>query len=99
MGETERELFALLRAKNMIFRGLCEKHQALDQKIGEYDRLYYLTSEQERKRKDLLQQKIGLKDQMYQILRQHNDANGRNGNLFFPSARAANLVPAVSAAD
>jgi hypothetical protein len=35
------------------FRRPAEKHREFDIKIGEFDRIYYLTSEQERKRKEL----------------------------------------------
>ena len=71
MGETEAELFTRLKEENVEFRRLAEKHRDYDLKIGEYDRIYYLTSEQERKRKELQKLKLKIKDQMYAIMRQY----------------------------
>ena len=71
MGETEAELFVRLREENLEFRRLAEKHREYDLKIGEYDRIYYLTSDQERKRKELQKLKLRIKDQMYVIMRQY----------------------------
>ena len=44
MGDTEAELFARLKEENLEFRRLAEKHREYDVKIGEFDRIYYLTS-------------------------------------------------------
>jgi uncharacterized protein YdcH (DUF465 family) len=74
MGETEAQLFARLKEENPEFRRLAEKHREYDIKIGEYDRIYYLTSEQERKRKELQKLKLKLKDEMYAIMRQYRHA-------------------------
>lgn len=71
MGETEAELFVRLREENLEFCRLAEKHREYDLKIGEYDRIYYLTSDQERKRKELQKLKLRIKDQMYAIMRQY----------------------------
>ena len=70
MDETEAQLFARLKEEHPEFRRLAEKHREYDQKIGEFDRIYYLTSEQERKRKELQKMKLVVKDQMYAIMRQ-----------------------------
>ncbi|MBI3079825.1 MAG: YdcH family protein [candidate division NC10 bacterium] len=70
MNETEAQLFARLKEEHPEFRRLAEKHREYDQKIGEFDRIYYLTSEQERKRKELQKMKLVVKDQMYAIMRQ-----------------------------
>ena len=99
MGETGHELFAVLKSKNPEFRQLAEKHRDLDRKIAEYDRLYYLTSEQERKRKALQEQKLNLKDQMFQIMRRSDTSNGRNGSMFAVSSMRVDLAGAASAAD
>ncbi|HEU5394735.1 MAG TPA: DUF465 domain-containing protein, partial [Candidatus Methylomirabilis sp.] len=61
---------ARLKEEHAEFRRLVEKHREFDQKIGEFDRIYYLTSEQERKRKELQKMKLVVKDQMYAIMRQ-----------------------------
>ncbi|MBZ0170293.1 hypothetical protein MELA_00184 [Candidatus Methylomirabilis lanthanidiphila] len=71
MEETEAQLFARLREENPEFQRLAEKHREFDQKISELDRIYYLTSEQERKRKELQKLKLTIKDQMHTLMRQH----------------------------
>ena len=75
MNETEAQLFARLKEEHPEFRRLAEKHREYDQKIGEFDRIYYLTTEQERKRKELQKMKLVLKDQMYAIMRQFMGQN------------------------
>jgi uncharacterized protein YdcH (DUF465 family) len=71
MEETEAQLFARLREEDPEFRRLAEKHRDFDVKISEFDRIYYLTSEQERKRKELQKLKLRIKDEMYVIMRQY----------------------------
>jgi uncharacterized protein YdcH (DUF465 family) len=71
MEETEAQLFARLREEDSEFRRLAEKHRDFDVKISEFDRIYYLTSEQERKRKELQKLKLRIKDEMYVIMRQY----------------------------
>jgi uncharacterized protein YdcH (DUF465 family) len=71
MEETEAQLFARLREEDSEFRRLAEKHRDFDIKISEFDRIYYLTSEQERKRKELQKLKLRIKDEMYVIMRQY----------------------------
>ena len=71
MEETEAQLFARLREEDPEFRRLAEKHRDFDIKISEFDRIYYLTSEQERKRKELQKLKLRIKDEMYAIMRQY----------------------------
>lgn len=70
MDETDVQLYARLQETDPEFHRLAEKHRELDRKIGEFDRIYYLTSEQERKRKDLQKQKLALKDRLYTLMRQ-----------------------------
>jgi uncharacterized protein YdcH (DUF465 family) len=70
VNETEAQLFARLKEEHAEFGRLAEKHQEYDQKIGDLNRIYYLTSEQERKRKELQKMKLVVKDQMYAIMRQ-----------------------------
>jgi uncharacterized protein YdcH (DUF465 family) len=71
MNETEAQLFARLREEHPEFRRLAEKHREYDVKIMEFDRIYYLTSEQEGKRKELQKLKLKIKDEMYAIMRLH----------------------------
>jgi uncharacterized protein YdcH (DUF465 family) len=71
MEETEAQLFARLREEDPEFRRLAEKHRDFDIKISEFDRIYYLTSEQERKRKELQKLKLRIKDEMHVIMRQY----------------------------
>ena len=70
MNETEAQLFARLKEEHAEFGRLAEKHREYDQKIGDLNRIYYLTSEQEQKRKELQKMKLVVKDQMYAIMRQ-----------------------------
>ena len=99
MDGTGYGLFAVLRSTDPEFRQLAEKHRELDRRIAEFDRLYYLTSEQERKRNTLQQQKLSLKDRMFQIMRQFELSRGRTGGRVALSTGAANPLPAPSAAD
>lgn len=71
MNETEAQLFARLKEEDPEFRRLAEKHREYDLKIGEYNRIYYLTSDQERKRKELQKLKLKIKDEMYAIMRRY----------------------------
>ena len=71
MNETEAQLFARLKDHNADFRRLAEQHREYDQKIEEFNKIYYLTSEQDRKRKELQKLKLKLKDDMWAIMRQH----------------------------
>lgn len=75
MNETEAQLFARLKAENPEFARLAEQHRMYDQKISEFDRIYYLTSEQDRKRKELQKLKLRIKDEMYSIMRQVQTQN------------------------
>ena len=81
MGVRKAGLFNRLEIGNLEFRGLAEKYRELDQKITEYDRVYYLTSEQERKRKELQVLQLSLKDQMSRMMRERAEAHGRNRKL------------------
>ncbi len=71
MEDTDAQIFARLKEESPEFARLAEKHRQLDQQINGFDRIYYLTSEQERKRKELQKRKLLIKDQMYIIIRQH----------------------------
>jgi uncharacterized protein YdcH (DUF465 family) len=97
MGATEAGLFMLLRARSAEFRQLAERHREVDQKISAYDRIYYLTSEQERKHKELQTEKFNLKNEMSRIMRLYAETNGRHGRRASGSARASNLTQAASA--
>ncbi len=74
MNETEAQLFARLKEEDPEFRRLAEKHREFDRKIMEFDRIYYLTTDQERKRKELQKTKLKIKDEMYAIMRRHIQA-------------------------
>ncbi|MDZ4340503.1 MAG: YdcH family protein [candidate division NC10 bacterium] len=74
MNETEAQLFARLKEEDSEFSRLADKHRDFDRKIMELDRIYYLTSDQERKRKELQKLKLKIKDEMYAIMRRHVQA-------------------------
>ena len=80
MEETEAQLFARLREQDPDFRRLADKHREFDVKISEFDRIYYLTSEQERKRKELQKLKLRIKDEMYVIMRQYRHGHATATN-------------------
>ena len=75
MNETEAQLFARLKTEHPDFARLAEQHREYDTKIGEFDSIYYLTSEQDRKRKELQKLKLKIKDEMYSIMRQCQGQN------------------------
>jgi uncharacterized protein YdcH (DUF465 family) len=74
VNETEAQLFARLKEEDAEFRRLADKHREFDRKIMDFDRIYYLTSDQERKRKELQKMKRRVKDEMYTIMRRHKQA-------------------------
>ncbi len=76
--ESQAELFARLFETSPEFQRLARKHREYDHAILDMDRIYYFTSEQERKRKELQKRKLALKDQM-QVLLAAARNDGRNG--------------------
>lgn len=74
---TAAELFALLRTASPEFHRLARRHREIGQQMVRYDRIYYLTSEQERQLKELREQMLAVKDEMSRLMRQHTEGNGR----------------------
>ncbi len=75
MGIKER-FFRRLATESQEFRGLAQQYRELEEKITEYDRVYYLTSEQERKRRELRKLQLAVKDQMSRIMRDYTEEHG-----------------------
>ena len=75
-----------LASENQEFGGLAEKYRELDEKITEYHRVYYLTSEQERKRKELQKMQLSIKDRMSRILRDYAEERSRRRDIVPASA-------------
>lgn len=71
--DSEAELFARLKEEKPEFRRLAEKHQELDAKIFEFERMFCSTGEQERKRMDLLRQILKIKEEMSAIKWQYRN--------------------------
>jgi uncharacterized protein YdcH (DUF465 family) len=93
----EAGLFALLKAQSPEFRRLAEEHREVDRKITAFDRIYYLTSEQERKHKELQTQKFNLKTEMSRIMRAYTETNGRHTRQGSGSPREINSRQVASA--
>lgn len=68
MGKTEEERIAELAAKDPEFRALVAEHRSLDERLKEFDRKVYLTSQEEIERKRLQKLKLAKKDKIAQIL-------------------------------
>ena len=88
MATREAGLFTLLKTANPEFRRLAQRHSEIDEEMVQYDRIYYLTSEQERKLKALQKQKVALKDEMARIMSQHAEDHDRGG-------RSRSTIPRV----
>jgi len=97
MATKEAGLFTLLKTANPEFRRLAERHSDIDQKMVQYDRIYYLTSEQERKLKELQKQNLALKDEMARIMSQYAEDQGRGGRYHSPTARASSAALGAAA--
>jgi uncharacterized protein YdcH (DUF465 family) len=68
MAQTQEDRMAVLVEKNPEFRVLVQEHRMLDDKLKEFDRKVYLTSEEEMERKRLQKLKLSKKDQIARIL-------------------------------
>ncbi len=77
MERTTVELFTRLKTANPEFNRLARRRREIDRQMVRYDRIYYLTSEQERKMTVLREQSAVLKDAMSRIMRQHVDGKDR----------------------
>ena len=97
MATMEAGLFTLLKAANPEFRRLAQRHSDIDQKMVQYDRIYYLMSEQERKLKELQKQKLALKDEMARIMSQYAEEPGRGGRYRSSTPRVSNAVLVAAA--
>jgi uncharacterized protein YdcH (DUF465 family) len=58
-----------LLAENETFRKLYAEHLQFEQRLGELDRVHYLTPEQELQRKTIQKLKLAGKDQMLAMIR------------------------------
>ncbi len=62
--DKDKELIAKYAEKDEELRKLVEEHRALDEKLEEFHRRPYLTSEEEIEKKRIQVQKLALKDQI-----------------------------------
>ncbi len=71
LDDADVQYFARLQAEDPEFARLAETYRELDRQIALYDRIYYLTSEQERKRNALQKQQWLVREQLSAIMRRH----------------------------
>ncbi len=67
----KQELVERVIRKNAEFGELFKEHQALEMELEEFNKLRFLTSDQEVKRKTLQKEKLRKKDRMALILREY----------------------------
>ena len=74
--DREKELIAKYAAQDETLRRLVEEHRALDEKLEEYHRRPYLTTEEELEKKRIQFQKLALKDQIMAIVEKYRQQEG-----------------------
>lgn len=67
----ENALIEYLRQTNPEFRHLLEEHARYEQQLDEFNKLRYLTSDQEIEKKRVQKIKLLGKDRMAEILKEH----------------------------
>ncbi len=70
---TDEEIAAQLRSSNSEFRELEDAHHRLDAELQELLRNHVLTPQEEVLKKQLQKEKLGKKDRMAWIVRQHRN--------------------------
>ena len=70
---TDEEIAAQLRASNTEFRELEESHHRLDAELQELLKNHVLTPQEEVLKKQLQKEKLGKKDRMAWLVRQHRN--------------------------
>lgn len=68
--DVNSQAFKTLLEKDKKFQKLYEDHVKYEKQLGELDRIYYLTPEQEVQRKTIQKLKLNGKDQMSLLIRQ-----------------------------
>ena len=71
MERNENALIEHLKAENPEFRQLMEEHLGYEQQLEAFNKLRYLTSEQEIEKKRIQKLKLRGKDRMAEILKDH----------------------------
>ncbi len=69
--DKDKELIAKYAAQDEELRQLVEEHRALDQKLEEFHRRPYLTTEEEIEKKKIQFQKLALKDKIMAIVEKY----------------------------
>jgi uncharacterized protein YdcH (DUF465 family) len=70
----EQEIIDVLRRENEDFKKIEAEHRSLDEKIAEMDKNRYLSTDEEIKRKKLQKQKLAMKDQIAEYVRNYKKA-------------------------
>ncbi|MEE9524462.1 MAG: DUF465 domain-containing protein [Thermodesulfovibrionales bacterium] len=69
-----QEIIEVLRRENEGFKKIEEGHRSLDAKIAKMDKNRYLSTEEELERKKLQKQKLAMKDQIAEHVRNYKKA-------------------------
>ncbi|MBI4639641.1 MAG: DUF465 domain-containing protein [Candidatus Tectomicrobia bacterium] len=77
MTDLEEKLIERLKGEHIEFRQLMKEHQEYEEKLAEFDKLRYLTSEEEIERKRIQKLKLLCKDRMAQILKEYGAEKAR----------------------
>ncbi|NPB09090.1 MAG: DUF465 domain-containing protein [Thermodesulfobacteria bacterium] len=75
--DKDKELIAKYAAQDEELRQLVEEHRALDQKLEEFHRRPYLTTEEEIEKKRIQFQKLALKDKIMAIVEKYRQEEGK----------------------
>lgn len=70
----EQEIIDALRRENEDFKKIEAEHRSLDEKIAEMDKNRYLSTDEEIERKKLQKQKLVMKDQIAEYVRNYKKA-------------------------
>ena len=68
------ELLEKVQKENDEFRGLYREHITLKQKVEEFNKMKFITPEQEIEKKKHQKQKLSLKDRMEKILNEYESS-------------------------
>lgn len=74
MKDADPTLIEQVKKENEEFNQLLREHQEYEEQLDAFNKLRYLTSEQEIEKKQIQKRKLLVKDRMAEILRQYSSA-------------------------
>ncbi len=74
MKDADPTLIEQVKKENEEFNQLLKEHQEYEEQLDAFNKLRYLTSEQEIEKKQIQKRKLLVKDRMAEILRQYSSA-------------------------